>query len=184
MKRRFTKSLVAMIALVAMLTQNAYGVYAAASSPEPIQVENDTLQTEEAATPEIVVETENNEGSTEEATPVEYVDGGVEESAEQPTDDVNYDDQVMLIDESEGQVVEEVTEEPVEEVVDENLDILDTQISGSGLDELEVFVDTSKLNSGDAFRIIFVAHDYFPFYFIKSHVPARKIVLTAPCTFA
>ncbi|MDO4188653.1 MAG: FctA domain-containing protein, partial [Lachnospiraceae bacterium] len=156
--KKLTKSLVAMLALVAMLTQNAYGVYAAATSPQPILADEEMA---EPANPEIEVVTEDttDDGNTEEetsleseeeGTPVEYVDGDVDVEETEPTDDVNYDDEVMPLDEE----VEEV-----DESIPEELDIYGNQISGSGLDELEVYVDTERLNSGDSFRIVFVGAD-------------------------
>ena len=143
MKKKFTKSLVAMFALVAMLTQNAYGVYAAATSPAPI-VENEFAD-DEASTPDIEVVTDAGE-NTEEGTEVEYVDGDLDVDEIAPTDDVNYDDEVMPID-----------EDAEEEEIPENIEILDTQISGSGLDSVEIYIDTDELNSKDTFRIEFTS---------------------------
>lgn len=143
MKKKFTKSLVAMFALVAMLTQNAYGVYAAATSPAPI-VENEFAD-DEASTPDIEVVTDAGE-NTEEGTEVEYVDGDLDVDEIAPTDDVSYDDEVMPID-----------EDVEEEEIPENIEILDTQISGSGLDSVEIYIDTDELNSKDTFRIEFTS---------------------------
>ena len=161
--KKFTKSLVAMLALVAMLTQNAYGVYAAATAPQPIEVENELAA--ESSDPEIEVVTEEittdegniEEGSTEETTPVESVDGDLDVDSTEPTDDVSYDDQIMLIDET--PVDSEDAELTEDSSVPEEIEILDTQISGSGLDEIEVFIDTNRLSTGDTFRIIFTGPD-------------------------
>ena len=54
--KKVTKSFVAILALVAMLTQNAFGVYAQATAPEPIQVENEYVS--ENAEPTVEVTTE------------------------------------------------------------------------------------------------------------------------------
>ena len=161
--KKLTKSIVAMLALVAMLTQNAYGVYAAATSPQPILVDNEFA--EESQDPVIEVTTEESsseDGNNEEGTPIEYVDGDVDVDSVEPTDDVNYDDEIMLLDEDSSEVTsedveteevvsEEVIEEEIieEEQVPEELEILSSQISGSGLDELELYVDTEALDIGD-----------------------------------
>lgn len=174
--KKVTKSFVAILALVAMLTQNAFGVYAQATAPEPIQVENEYVS--ENAEPTVEVTTEEASANTQEsnegdmAEPVadtssEPVDAALDVENLPPTDDVNYDDQIMLIDDTaevpeEGTdvVVEEpVTEEVIEEEIPEQLDIYDNQISGSGLDELEIFINTEQLVTGDSFRILFSGPD-------------------------
>ena len=166
--KKVTKSFVAILALVAMLTQNAFGVYAQATAPEPIQVENEYVSenaepTVEVTTEEASVDTsESNEGDL-----TEPVDAALDVENLPPTDDVNYDDQIMLIDDTaevpeEGTdvVVEEsVTEEVIEEEIPEQLDIYDNQISGSGLNELEIFINTEQLVTGDSFRILFSGPD-------------------------
>ena len=174
--KKVTKSFVAILALVAMLTQNAFGVYAQATAPEPIQVENEYVS--ENAEPTVEVTTEEASANTQEsnegdmAEPVadtssEPVDATLDVENLPPTDDVNYDDQIMLIDDTaevpeEGTdvVVEEpVTEEVIEEEIPEQLDIYDNQISGSGLNELEIFINTEQLVTGDSFRILFSGPD-------------------------
>lgn len=174
--KKVTKSFVAILALVAMLTQNAFGVYAQATAPEPIQVENEYVS--ENAEPTVEVTTEEASANTQEsnegdmAEPVadtssEPVDAALDVENLPPTDDVNYDDQIMLIDDTaevpeEGTdvVVEEpVTEEVIEEEIPEQLDIYDNQISGSGLNELEIFINTEQLVTGDSFRILFSGPD-------------------------
>ena len=146
--KKVTKSFVAILALVAMLTQNAFGVYAQATAPEPIQVENEYVS--ENAEPTVEVTTEEASANTQEsnegdmAEPVadtssEPVDATLDVENLPPTDDVNYDDQIMLIDDTaevpeEGTDVvaeEPVTEEVIEEEIPEQLDIYDNQISGS-----------------------------------------------------
>ena len=143
--KRSLKKLVAMIALFAMLMQNSYTAFAAMEGSEPISEQ-----------PEITVEHEDeapvNE-NTEEGTEIEYVDGDLDVTEENPTSDVNYDDEVMPLE-------EEITEEqPVDEALDENLEILENQISGSGLDSVEIYVDTEDLNNKDTFRIAFTGPD-------------------------
>lgn len=174
--KKVTKSFVAILALIAMLTQNAFGVYAQATAPEPIQVENEYVS--ENAEPTVEVTTEEASANTQEsnegdmAEPVadtssEPVDAALDVENLPPTDDVNYDDQIMLIDDTaevpeEGTdvVVEEpVTEEVIEEEIPEQLDIYDSQISGSGLNELEIFINTEQLVTGDSFRILFSGPD-------------------------
>ena len=134
------KKIVAMVALFALLMQNSFTAFAAMEGSEPV--------TEQ---PEITVEHEEapvNE-NFEEGTETEYVDGDLDVTEEEPTSDVNYDDEVMPLD-------EEITEEqPVDEALDENLEILENQISGSGLDSVEIYVDTEELKSGNSFRILF-----------------------------
>lgn len=166
--KKVTKSFVAILALVAMLTQNAFGVYAQATAPEPIQVENEYVSenaepTVEVTTDETPVDTsESNEGDL-----TEPVDATLDVENLPPTDDVNYDDQIMLIDDTaevpeEGADVvaeEPVTEEVIEEEIPEQLDIYDNQISGSGLNELEIFINTEQLVTGDSFRILFSGPD-------------------------
>lgn len=166
--KKVTKSFVAILALVAMLTQNAFGVYAQATAPEPIQVENEYVSenaepTVEVTTEETPVDTsESNEGDL-----TEPVDAALDVENLPPTDDVNYDDQIMLIDDTaevpeEGTDVvaeEPVTEEVIEEEIPEQLDIYDNQISGSGLNELEIFINTEQLVTGDSFRILFSGPD-------------------------
>ena len=166
--KKVTKSFVAILALIAMLTQNAFGVYAQATAPEPIQVENEYVSenaepTVEVTTDETPVDTsESNEGDL-----TEPVDATLDVENIPPTDDVNYDDQIMLIDdtaevpeEGTGVVVEEpVNEEVIEEEIPEQLDIYDNQISGSGLNELEIFINTEQLVTGDSFRILFSGPD-------------------------
>lgn len=166
--KKVTKSFVAILALIAMLTQNAFGVYAQATAPEPIQVENEYISenaepTVEVTTEETPVDTsESNEGDL-----TEPVDAALDVENLPPTDDVNYDDQIMLIDDTaevpeEGTdvVVEEpVTEEVIEEEIPEQLDIYDNQISGAGLSELEIFINTEQLVTGDSFRILFSGPD-------------------------
>ena len=166
--KKVTKSFVAILALVAMLTQNAFGVYAQATAPEPIQVENEYVSensepTVEVTTDETPVDTsESNEGDL-----TEPVDATLDVENLPPTDDVNYDDQIMLIDDTaevadEGTDVaaeESVTEEVIEEEIPEQLDIYDNQISGSGLNELEIFIHTEQLVTGDSFRILFSGPD-------------------------
>ncbi len=155
-----------MFVLVAMLAQNGLSVYAAATSPEPIQVENEFIdeQSDEPSIEVVTEETSDDENYEEGGTEVEYVDGDVDDSGEEPSSDENYDDEIMLISEDE-EVVEEVAdeaeeeEEAEEEQVPEEIEILDTQISGSGLDELEIYVDTEDLNEKDSFRIIFTGPD-------------------------
>ena len=174
--KKVTKSFVAILALVAMLTQNAFGVYAQATAPEPIQVENEYVS--ENAEPIVEVTTEEASANTQEsnegdmAEPVadtssEPVDATLDVENLPPTDDVNYDDQIMLIDDTaevpeEGTDVvaeEPVTEEVIEEEIPEQLDIYDNQISGSGLNELEIFINTEQLVTGDSFRILFSGPD-------------------------
>ena len=174
--KKVTKSFVAILALVAMLTQNAFGVYAQATAPEPIQVENEYVS--ENAEPTVEVTTEEASANTQEsnegdmAEPVadtssEPVDATLDVENLPPTDDVNYDDQIMLIDDTaevpeEGTDVvteEPVTEEVIEEEIPEQLDIYDNQISGSGLNELEIFINTEQLVTGDSFRILFSGPD-------------------------
>lgn len=174
--KKVTKSFVAILALVAMLTQNAFGVYAQATAPEPIQVENEYVS--ENAEPTVEVTTEEASANTQEsnegdmAEPVadtssEPVDAALDVENLPPTDDVNYDDQIMLIDDTaevpeEGTDVvaeEPVTEEVIEEEIPEQLDIYDNQISGSGLNELEIFINTEQLVTGDSFRILFSGPD-------------------------
>ncbi|MDO4966482.1 MAG: FctA domain-containing protein [Lachnospiraceae bacterium] len=143
--KRSLKKLVAMIALFAMLMQNSYTAFAAMEGSEPISEQ-----------PEITVEHEDeapvNE-NTEEGTEIEYVDGDLDVTEENPTSDVNYDDEVMPLE-------EKITEEqPVDEALDENLEILENQISGSGLDSVEIYVDTEDLNNKDTFRIAFTGPD-------------------------
>jgi len=160
MKSRFTKSLIAMLVLAAMLTQNAYSVYAVSVSDE-IQVENQSDNNEvvvetESGNSEITVETQTSES---EATPV-VSEGESSSSNDQSSQDGNYDDEIMLInDESaEGSTVSEESQAEEETVGDEtveSLKVLDNQISGSGLESLEVMIDTNRLNTGDTFRIIF-----------------------------
>lgn len=174
--KKVTKSFVAILALVAMLTQNAFGVYAQATAPEPIQVENEYVSenaepTVEVTTEETPVDTpESNEGDMAEPvadTSSEPVDAALDVENLPPTDDVNYDDQIMLIDDTaevadEGTDVaaeEPVTEEVIEEEIPEQLDIYDNQISGSGLNELEIFINTEQLVTGDSFRILFSGPD-------------------------
>ncbi|MCI6977794.1 MAG: Cna B-type domain-containing protein [Lachnospiraceae bacterium] len=166
--KKVTKSFVAILALIAMLTQNAFGVYAQATAPEPIQVENEYVSenaepTVEVTTEETPVDTsESNEGDL-----TEPVDATLDVENLPPTDDVNYDDQIMLIDDTaevadEGTDVaaeESVTEEVIEEEIPEQLDIYDNQISGSGLNELEIFINTEQLVTGDSFRILFSGPD-------------------------
>lgn len=166
--KKVTKSFVAILALVAMLTQNAFGVYAQATAPEPIQVENEYVSenaepTVEVTTEETPVDTsESNEGDL-----TEPVDATLDVENLPPTDDVNYDDQIMLIDDTAGVpeegtdvVAEEpATEEVIEEEIPEQLDIYDNQISGSGLNELEIFINTEQLVTGDSFRILFSGPD-------------------------
>ena len=166
--KKVTKSFVAILALIAMLTQNAFGVYAQATAPEPIQVENEYISenaepTVEVTTDETPVDTsESNEGDL-----TEPVDATLDVENLPPTDDVNYDDQIMLIDDTaevpeEGTDVvaeEPVTEEVIEEEIPEQLDIYDNQISGSGLNELEIFINTEQLVTGDSFRILFSGPD-------------------------
>lgn len=147
MKKRFAKSFVTMLTLIAMLTQNAYGVYAAASSPAPIQVENEYAEETSDDIEVVTEETTEYDVNNEEGTEVEYVDGDLDVDYEEPTDDVNYDDQVMAIDEE------------VDTNLPEELEVLDSQISGSGLDSVEVFVNTDDLEMGDLFRIIFTGPD-------------------------
>lgn len=159
--KKVTKSFVTILALVAMLTQNAFGVYAQATAPEPIQVENEYVS--ENAEPTVEVTTEE----TPVDTPSEPVDATLDVENLPPTDDVNYDDQIMLIDDTaevpeEGTDVvaeEPVTEEVIEEEIPEQLDIYDNQISGSGLNELEIFINTEQLVTGDSFRILFSGPD-------------------------
>ena len=159
--KKVTKSFVAILALVAMLTQNAFGVYAQATAPEPIQVENEYVS--ENAEPTVEVTTEE----TPVDTPSEPLDPVLDVENLPPTDDVNYDDQIMLIDDTaevpeEGTDVvaeEPVTEEVIEEEIPEQLDIYDNQISGSGLNELEIFINTEQLVTGDSFRILFSGPD-------------------------
>ena len=159
--KKVTKSFVAILALVAMLTQNAFGVYAQATAPEPIQVENEYVS--ENAEPTVEVTTEE----TPVDIPSEPVDATLDVENLPPTDDVNYDDQIMLIDDTaevpeEGTDVvaeEPVTEEVIEEEIPEQLDIYDNQISGSGLNELEIFINTEQLVTGDSFRILFSGPD-------------------------
>lgn len=159
--KKVTKSFVAILALVAMLTQNAFGVYAQATAPEPIQVENEYVS--ENAEPTVEVTTEE----TPVDTPSEPVDATLDVENLPPTDDVNYDDQIMLIDDTaevpeEGTDVvaeEPVTEEVIEEEIPEQLDIYDNQISGAGLNELEIFINTEQLVTGDSFRILFSGPD-------------------------
>lgn len=159
--KKVTKSFVAILALIAMLTQNAFGVYAQATAPEPIQVENEYVS--ENAEPTVEVTTEE----TPVDTPSEPVDATLDVENLPPTDDVNYDDQIMLIDDTaevpeEGTDVvaeEPVTEEVIEEEIPEQLDIYDNQISGSGLNELEIFINTEQLVTGDSFRILFSGPD-------------------------
>ena len=146
------------------------------TAPEPIQVENEYVS--ENAEPTVEVTTEEASANTQEsnegdmAEPVadtssEPVDATLDVENLPPTDDVNYDDQIMLIDDTaevpeEGTdiVVEEpVTEEVIEEEIPEQLDIYDNQISGAGLNELEVYVDTEGLNNKDKFRIVFSGPD-------------------------
>ena len=174
--KKVTKSFVAILALIAMLTQNAFGVYAQATAPEPIQVENEYVS--ENAEPTVEVTTEEASANTQEsnegdmAEPVadtssEPVDAALDVENLPPTDDVNYDDQIMLIDDTaevpeEGTDVvaeEPVTEEVIEEEIPEQLDIYDNQISGSGLNELEIFINTEQLVTGDSFRILFSGPD-------------------------
>lgn len=174
--KKVTKSFVAILALVAMLTQNAFGVYAQATVPEPIQVENEYVS--ENAEPTVEVTTEEASANTQEsnegdmAEPVadtssEPVDATLDVENLPPTDDVNYDDQIMLIDDTaevpeEGTDVvaeEPATEEVIEEEIPEQLDIYDNQISGSGLNELEIFINTEQLVTGDSFRILFSGPD-------------------------
>ncbi|MGN0253642.1 MAG: Spy0128 family protein [Lachnospiraceae bacterium] len=174
--KKVTKSFVAILALIAMLTQNAFGVYAQATAPEPIQVENEYVS--ENAEPTVEVTTEEASANTQEsnegdmAEPVadtssEPVDATLDVENLPPTDDVNYDDQIMLIDDTaevpeEGTDVvaeEPVTEEVIEEEIPEQLDIYDNQISGSGLNELEIFINTEQLVTGDSFRILFSGPD-------------------------
>lgn len=174
--KKVTKSFVAILALIAMLTQNAFGVYAQATAPEPIQVENEYVS--ENAEPTVEVTTEEASANTQEsnegdmAEPVadtssEPVDATLDVENLPPTDDVNYDDQIMLIDDTAGVpeegtdvVAEEpVTEEVIEEEIPEQLDIYDNQISGSGLNELEIFINTEQLVTGDSFRILFSGPD-------------------------
>ena len=99
--KKVTKSFVAILALIAMLTQNAFGVYAQATAPEPIQVENEYISenaepTVEVTTDETPVDTsESNEGDL-----TEPVDATLDVENLPPTDDVNYDDQIMLIDDT------------------------------------------------------------------------------------
>lgn len=163
--KKVTKSFVAILALVAMLTQNAFGVYAQATAPEPIQVENEYVS--ENAEPTVEVTTEE----TPVDTPSEPLDPVLDVENLPPTDDVNYDDQIMLIDDTaevpeegtdvvaEEPVTEEVIEEVIEEEIPEQLDIYDNQISGSGLNELEIFINTEQLVTGDSFRILFSGSD-------------------------
>lgn len=159
--KKVTKSFVAILALVAMLTQNAFGVYAQATAPEPIQVENEYVS--ENAEPTVEVTTEE----TPVDTPSEPLDPVLDVENLPPTDDVNYDDQIMLIDDTaevpeEGTDVvaeEPVTEEVIEEEIPKQLDIYDNQISGSGLNELEIFINTEQLVTGDSFRILFSGPD-------------------------
>ena len=166
--KKVTKSFVAILALVAMLTQNAFGVYAQATAPEPIQVENEYVS--ENAEPTVEVTTEEASANTQESNEgdlTEPVDAALDVENLPPTDDVNYDDQIMLIDDTaevadEGADVaaeEPVTEEVIEEEIPEQLDIYDNQISGSGLNELEIFINTEQLVTGDSFRILFSGPD-------------------------
>lgn len=168
MKKRLFKNAVAILSLVAMLTQNAYTAYAAMEGAGTYEAE----QTVEETVEEVAEETYDESA---EGTEVVTFDGEVEETGEEPTSDVNYDDQVMPIDE---EYAEEVVEEPTEEVaeetteevieetpeeiieeaeeeVDANVDIMSTQISGSGLDYIDIYVDTTRLNTTDSFRIQF-----------------------------
>lgn len=166
--KKVTKSFVAILALVAMLTQNAFGVYAQATAPEPIQVENEYVS--ENAEPTVEVTTDETPADTSESNEgdlTEPVDATLDVENLPPTDDVNYDDQIMLIDDTaevpeEGTDVvaeEPVTEEVIEEEIPEQLDIYDNQISGSGLNELEIFINTEQLVTGDSFRILFSGPD-------------------------
>lgn len=174
--KKVTKSFVALLALVAMLTQNAFGVYAQATAPEPIQVENEYVS--ENAEPTVEVTTEEAPADTQESSEGDMAEPAADTSSEPvdatldvdnlpPTDDVNYDDQIMLIDDTaevpeEGTDVvaeEPATEEVTEEDIPEQLDIYDNQISGSGLNELEIFINTEKLETGDSFRILFSGPD-------------------------
>ena len=135
MKRRFTKTLVSMLLLVAMLTQNAYGVYAS----EPGFDASET----EVQTPDIIVETSDD--YTESADEVVPSDDSYSDELVEETTDV-YDETA----DDEGLV-----EETPEVSDSESLEVLSTQISGSGLDSVELYVDTNRLNTGDTFRIIF-----------------------------
>lgn len=135
MKKKFFKTTVAFAALVAMLMQNTYGVYAAMegiSLPEvpEIVVEHEAdgvvAEVDEPSTPsiEVVSEDKSSEESSSEsddssvATPIEYADGEPDSTDETPTSDVNYDDSIMLISEeetSEGDAVADESSNTVEE---------------------------------------------------------------------
>ena len=176
MKKRFLKKSVAMLALIAMLSQNAFSAFAAVTDTAPV-VENNyeedssiSVETETAAEevqeeeqvseqPEIIIDSEEtfeSEDASYEESNEDVIDSPAEEiSEEEPevSDEIAEDTSEDVSDEDALEETEEIPEEAEE--VESNVKILDSQISGSGVDSVQVVINTDGLNDRDKFRILF-----------------------------
>ena len=178
-RRNWLRTTIAMLTLIATVLETGFTsvstLAAEITTEDGIVVNTDGVEEAEAVTPDggqdpdIQIETESASAvETEpevnepeevavEATATEDANTEsltmAEENTEEPVGSDNSED-LAIEAESEGIVKEEVFEEAAE-LLEGTLDVSDSGITGSGYDEISVYVNTDELDNKDKFRIEF-----------------------------
>lgn len=150
--KKWMKALIAVVALVAMLSENVLSVYASMEGTTVSAKPTESIEESVEEPAEIVVTTETEESAPEdEEAVVDEADG--EETAEEENTEVTDTDQDEV-----GDFV--ASEDPADEaeVLEKSLSIDGNEIKGAGYNELHLSIDTSKLPD-DLYYVLHVDTD-------------------------
>ncbi|MBO4904088.1 MAG: hypothetical protein J5367_02585, partial [Lachnospiraceae bacterium] len=166
-RRNWFRTTTAMIALIAMVLETGFSsvatMAAEITTEDGIVVNNDVVEeandgAEDQLNIEVVPDEDN---SGDDGTQIgEDVSGGDEDvngpgESEEPEEIKGQEEPQEVEKPSESEPAQEETFEPADELKEGTLKITDSGISGSGYDEISIYVDTTGLAKKDKFRIEF-----------------------------